>query len=167
MKHLILVATTLCLAGFAHALEVGNQAPCVELNQIAINGSESVHCIRDRAIKTQALVQEFFSVPCSDCHDSFTTVNAAAAQLGEAATFRLIALDRDEKLVRDFVAGNRDVVTHEVALDSHRDAMKAYGVVATPTVFVLNSQNTIIFKHEGVVTKNVAAEIEKAVLSTY
>ena len=60
---------------------------------------------------------------------------------------------------------NRGIVTHEVALDSARDAKKAYGVVETPTVFILNPLNKVIYKHEGTVTPAIAAQIKAAVQS--
>jgi thiol-disulfide isomerase/thioredoxin len=167
MKNLILIALTVISAQVAHALEVGDQAPCVELTQIAADGTENEHCIRDRKFKGQPVVQEFFSVTCSDCFESFDAVNKVSSELEKQATFRLVAVDRDERAVRAFLTQNKSLVTHEVAIDNERTATKVYGVLQTPTIFLLNGQNTIVYKHVGVVDDAAAAALKKAILEIH
>ncbi len=165
MKHILIIIATLMTAHLAHALEVGEQAPCVELNQIAADGSEAEHCIRDRKVKGQPVVQEYFSVTCSDCFDSFALMNPLSKELDAKATFRMVTVDRDEKEVRAFLSQNKSLISHEVALDSERTATKVYGVTQTPTIFVLNGKNVIVYKHVGIVTEDSAAKLKEAILS--
>lgn len=134
----------------AHALEVGDAAPCVVLNQIAPDAMEKEHCIRDKNEGTQFTVIEFFSATCSDCQMNLPHFNQLAMESVHRATFRLVGIDRDEQLLRDYIKKNAQLISFETALDTNRDAKTAYNVVATPTLFVLDSDNKIVFKHVGV-----------------
>ena len=64
MKNLVVAAALILSAQISHALEIGDNAPCVVVNQIAPTNTEAEHCIRDPNIKGQVIVQEFFSVTC-------------------------------------------------------------------------------------------------------
>ncbi len=159
--------TALTLSVFAapasFALEVGDAAPCVVLNHLGTpEGQESEHCIRDAA-EGQKKVLEFFSAVCSDCARNLPKVSNLARELGDQAVVRLIGLDRSEALLREHFMKNKDLIPGEVALDTNRDAKKAYGVVSTPTLFLLDQDNKIIFKHEGVLSNSDLMQIKQFV----
>lgn len=147
----------------AQAVEVGETAPCVELNNIAPNGSESFHCIRDTKAEGQYKILEFFSATCSDCAKNLPIVSNLAAELESEATTRLIGIDRDEGLLRNYLAGHKELISFDLALDTSRDAKRAYDVVATPTVFVLDPMNKVVFRSAGVLTDAQLAHIRALV----
>lgn len=161
MKYLLTMTLILTGLASAHAVEVGEQAPCVVLNHVAGDGSETEHCIRDPNQEGQFKLLEFFSVLCSDCMKNRPKFLALESELGHKATFRFLAVDQNEKLVRAFIAKNPTVV--ETALDLNRDARTAYGVVATPTLFVLDADNKVVFKHQGVLREADLTAIRKLI----
>lgn len=167
MRSLILAITLAAplafLAPQARALEVGEEAPCVILNHIAADGSESEHCIREPNKEGQFKVLEFFSATCGACARNLPKVSAIAKRVENVATVRLVGIDRSESLLRDYVSMNRNLVQFEVALDTSRDAKRAYDVISTPTLFVLDANDVVRFKHEGVLSDADSAEIERLV----
>ncbi len=166
MNTKILIILTMLLSTFsAQALDVGDDAPCVVLEHVETDGKSSEHCIRDPKIELKPVVLDFFSIYCNYCIESFPVLNKLSESVAGQATFRAIAIDRKENEVRDFIATRKDLITHEVGLDLDRDAKKAYAVVTTPTIFVLNSQNKIIFKHSGLVTEKISEKIKQVIQS--
>lgn len=156
MKHsfgaLFLFIALGFVSGQAQALEVGGAAPCVVLNHVAADNSESEHCIREPNQAGQKVLIEFFSATCSDCQANLPKFAGLAQELGGVATFRAIGIDRNESLLRNYINSHRMEIPFEVALDIQRDAKMAYGVVSTPTLFILDSSNTVVYKHEGVLS---------------
>jgi thiol-disulfide isomerase/thioredoxin len=161
MKHyvqatLLSVATVLFTSGFAFALDVGQTAPCVVLDQTQ-NGVDSTHCIRDTQVEGRPVLIEFFSITCSDCMKNLPNIKQLAKRLQGQATVRFVSIDRDEAKVRAYIAKNQ--IDIEVAFDTNRDARKAYGVSVTPTLFLLDQENTIQNKHTGVLSTDDINEI--------
>lgn len=136
-------------ASLSQALEIGDSAPCVILDHVQ-NGVESTHCIRDPQVEGRPVLIEFFSITCSDCLKNLPKIKELARQLEGIATVRFVSIDRDEKKVRDYIAHHQ--IDLEVAFDVDRDARRAYGVSVTPTLFLLNQENTIVEKHTGVLS---------------
>lgn len=147
----------------AQALEVGGAAPCVVLNHLQPEGTESEHCIRDPRAEGQFKILEFFSAVCSDCAMNRPIVSGLYREIGATTTFRFIGIDRNENLLRDYTRMHRNEIPFEVALDTSREAARAYGVVATPTLFVLNPENVIVYKHQGVLAPADLAAIKRTV----
>lgn len=158
------LATTMYFgASKSFAYSVGDTAACVILNQIAPDGSESEHCIRDTRAEGEAKVIEFFSATCSDCQRNLPIVSNLSARLSGKATVRLVGIDRSEALLRSYVQNNRNLIKFEVALDTNRDAKRAYDIIETPTLYVLDHENKVIFKHSGVLSNSDVNEIESLV----
>lgn len=150
-----IIGLFIALAGqSAHALDVGQNGPCVVLNHIQPSGADSEHCIRDPNVEGQFKIVEFFSAVCSDCNRNRPIVFRLFQEIGREVTFRFVGIDRNEALIRNYVASNRAEIPFEVALDTSREAARAYGVVATPTLFVLNPENKIVYKHQGVLSSS-------------
>ncbi len=148
----------------ALALEVGDAAPCVVLKHISPNGgADAEHCIREPEVEGQYKVLEFFSATCSDCALNLPKVSGLAMRLRGKATTRLIGIDRSESLLREYTSSHRDQIKFEVALDTNRDAKRAYDVVATPTLFVLDNKDVVKFKKVGVLNEQDLSTIESIV----
>lgn len=166
MNVLLALGLVLGALGFgshAHAVNVGEQAPCVILNHIAPDGSESEHCIREPEGTAKYKIIEFFSATCSACAENLPKVSALAQSTAGRATTRLVGIDRNEALLRDYVSSHRNYIKFEVALDTERDAKRAYDVVQTPTLFVLDDSNNVVFKRVGVLSSSDIANIQNIV----
>ncbi len=160
LKRFTVVAALTIAANFGIAAEVGDTAQCVVLDQVK-NGQTTEHCIRDPDVAGQAIVIEFFSITCSACIANIPNIKTLAAELGNSATVRYVSIDRNESAVRDFI--QRHDIKLEVAFDTERTARRAYDIVATPTLFVLNPNNEIIYKHIGTIDSNDINEIKSVV----
>lgn len=163
LVNLLLSVTTaavLLTGAAAFALEVGENAPCVVLDQTQ-NGVDSSHCIRDPQVEGRPVLIEFFSITCSDCIKNLPNLKALAKSLEGKATVRLVSIDRNEEKVRQFIKANR--IEQEVAFDTDRNARLAYKVNVTPTLFILNQENVISEKHVGILTEMDQQKIIKTV----
>lgn len=164
-QALTILAFVMAASGGAWALEVGEAAPCVVLEHYQVSGESIDHCIRDHAEGQTHTIIEFFSITCSACAENLPKVRVLADRVTEQATTRLVSIDRKINDVKSYVENHRADINFEVAFDNERDAKKAYGVVSTPTVFVLNQENVIVYKHEGVFSDADLTEIENLIKS--
>ncbi len=150
----------------AHALDVGDAAPCVILDGVDAAGKNTHGCIRDtiQADHTHTIV-DFFSVHCSTCRANLPKVAALTRNLADKATVRYVSVDRSIDEVKQFLAEApfKGQVNNPVAFDVDRDAKKAYGVSGTPTMFILDANYTVVYKHEGKLTADDLAQIQALV----
>lgn len=143
----------------AYALGVGEQAPCVELVNVAPDGTESSHCIREAKDQNQFKILEFFSATCHLCIENLPVLSDLANQVTSTTTTRLVGIDRDEQLIRGFIRNYSNLIHFEVALDTDRDAKRAYDITSTPTMFILDAKDQVIYKHVGLLSSKNVSEI--------
>lgn len=143
----------------AFSLEVGDTAPCVVLEQISVNGQGLEQCIREPRIPRQIKYLEFFSVNCSACRTNLPLVSSLHQQYGDLVTFRLISIDRSEAAIRQYLSEFRHLINFPVAMDLNRDAKNAYQVQATPTTYLLDANDVVIYKHVGVLSAADLAQL--------
>ena len=150
----------------AIALEVGDAAPCVILDGVDAGGKNTHGCIRDtlKPAHTHTVI-DFFSVHCSTCRANLPLVATLTRNLADKATVRYVSVDRSSDEVKQFLAEApfKGQVNNPVAFDVDRDAKKAYGVTGTPTMFILDGNFTVVYKHEGKLTTEDLSHIEKLV----
>ena len=152
------------MLGFSHvasgnALEVGAYAPCTTLEGIDSSGGTLERCIREPEQEGQTLtLLKFFSATCSDCahlHQQMVDTFSGTDVPGKVQ-FNLIGIDRNSDLLREYAGrerGKMSALSSTVFIDSDRDAKRAYGVIYTPTVYVLNNtSNRIVYYHRGVMS---------------
>jgi thiol-disulfide isomerase/thioredoxin len=134
-------------------LGVGDHAPCVVLKDIQPDNTEIEQCIRTKPENAKYLLLEFFSVTCSDCQENMPILSKLAYEVSTTSGTRLVAIDRNEAQIRKYLQDTSKTLLHSpVALDIERDAKKAYGVVETPTLFILDKDNQVVFKHSGILS---------------
>ena len=80
----------------AHALEVGDAAPCVVLEQQQSNGTLTEGCIRDHLKpETQSFTLiDFSSIHCSVCEANLPALNQLATDIDPTTTTRKVTIDR-------------------------------------------------------------------------
>jgi len=146
----------------AVALDVGQTGPCVVLNDIQPDGQEIQECIRTRDASQKFTLIEFFSIACDDCQVNLPIVSDLTPAIVATTKTRLVATDTDEAAVRTYLKEKgAALIQMPVALDSLKQAVRAYDVLVTPTMFLLDSHNQIIFKHEGILTDVELAQIKQ------
>ena len=158
-----LIATFFLGAAPSFALEVGDAAPCVELQDIQPDNAVISHCIRTKNDNNSFVLLEFFSTTCSDCAENLPKLSALSQEIAGTTTTRLVGIDRDAQAVPGYVAAHRDLIHFPAAIDSDRMALRAYGVDSTPTTFILNSSNQVIYKNVEVFTDSEIAKIKSLV----
>ncbi len=134
----------------ALAIEVGETAPNVNLDQVQPDNSPLNGSILERLHAGQRFTMiEFFSITCNPCIESIPVLKTLNTDITSTTQMRSIALDRNEAAARAFVSERRSDLTYSVAFDSSRSATAAYGVRYTPTSFIIDSNNKVIYKHVG------------------
>ena len=161
LRYAALFAIVLSTRGFG--LDVGETGPCVVLEDIQPDGSSIEQCIRTPKQKGDFVVLEFFTSKCDDCAANVGIVNTLAGDIAATATTRMVGSDRDAASLNQFLTEHHAQIVIPVSLDTEVNAMKAYGVNAMPTVFVLNSKNKILWKHVGVLSPADVAAIKTVV----
>jgi hypothetical protein len=143
---------------------VGDQAPCVSLRDIQPDSTEITQCIRTRPANVPFLLLEFSSVMCSACQDNLPVLSKLAGEVHATAATRMILIDRSESLIRDYLKNTPKSLIHfPASLDMERKAKKAYGIFATPTLFILDQSNRVIYKHVGTLLPDDVEAIKQKV----
>lgn len=144
----------LFLSPLVHADDADSGKPkakCISLLQT--NGAIKNIC--DKAGKPYLLL-EFFSVHSRDSINSiqkFKSLEKAAAVFAHS---RLISLSGALETLR--YAHQYDIKT-DISLDLINAAKRGFNVNTLPSVFILNSNNEIIYSHFGALNNNVIEEI--------
>src|SRR5690606_1330495 len=92
---------------------------------------------------------EFSSITCGACVANLPHLLELSKKVKDSATLRLIFIDRNEAAIRNFVNQRRNVLKFPVALDNERQATPSYNIEWTPTMFIVDEQNVIRYKHIG------------------
>ena len=166
MQKIMLIAFSLLFPLQSFALEVGDFAPCVVLEGRDAQGGAVEECIRDKQNTNQSFtLVDFFSIHCSTCLENLPKLSRLATEIEETTTTRLVSVDRRREAVESFLDHSKysPLIQFPVAFDVQRDAKKAYGVISTPTLFLLDSQCSIVYKHGGELTDADLEEIKELV----
>ena len=168
---LLALFTFLSMSGFfqvamGNGLSVGSYAPCTTLEGIDSAGAAVERCIREPEQEGRDLtLLKFFSATCSDCarlHQQMVDA-FADTDVPDNVQFNLIGIDRNTDLLRQYAQRERSKMAKldsTVFIDSDRDAKRAYGVIYTPTVYVLNNTNNrIVYYHQGVMSDDEFAKL--------
>lgn len=149
MKKIIL--TALVLFGLnTMALEAGDLAQSgLSLNHLMNDGTEKTQDLLSIEKGQKFTVLEFFQTTCSACIENRPNFIALSNEFAKTASFKLVGLDRKEKALRDYFQIIKSEFSFPYVLDHLRSATKAYGVVATPTSFIVDANGKVLFKHEG------------------
>ncbi len=163
LLQLAAAIAALGLSAPAFALDVGDKAPCVTLETISPAGAAADQCIRTRAAAQRFTLIEFFSTTCSYCLENLPVIASLGADVAPTAQLRFVAIDRRRQDVVAYIAAHDQIAQFPVALDVTREAKRVYGVAVTPTVFVLDQNETVVFKHEGTLDSADVAAIKDLV----
>ena len=148
----LLLGLAMLASGPVLALEVGDPAPCVVLDGVDANRNPTHGCIRDTVSpKHTHTIIDFFSIHCSTCKANMPKVKSLADEVADVATVRYVSVDRNAEDVKKFVSNSQfsQFLKLPVAFDVEREARAAYQVAGTPTMFILDKNFKIVYKHAG------------------
>ena len=145
----VAMLSTFVVSTQSFAIEVGQNAPRVDLVQVQADGGEISDGITSRNSGQNFTILEFFSVTCGPCTRNLPYMAQLSKETGSNTVTRLIGIDRDEDAIRTYVKQHRDTIQFPVALDTKRVAKNAYDILYTPTTFVIDANDKVIYKKIG------------------
>ena len=165
--HVSFAFLSVLMVSPAFGLDVGDPAPCVVLDGVTAAGSSTTGCIRERTdVNHTHTILEFFSVYCGTCKKNLPLMSRLSKDLAADATVRYVSIDRTAEEVKTFLKdpAYSKHINFPTAFDVDRYAKKAYGVIKTPTLFILDSNYDIVYKHSGAMTEADLDHIKDIVL---
>jgi peroxiredoxin len=142
------------------ASKVGDVAPAVEnIKHKMMTGELVPASLLSVNQNGQYLVMEFFATTCSACTENLPLLAEIKNQFKNQVTFKLVAIDRDESTVLNYIQQVALAQEFTTVLDSKRLALKTYEVKHTPTTFVVSPVGKIVFKHIGVFEPETMQEL--------
>lgn len=168
---LVLAVSALSISSKSQAYEPvfkGTEVTCSDVRQLQPDGSETKGCYLDHVKPEHKFtILTFMSITCGYCVFELPTINQLAQDLAGVATLREISIDRKsaEKDVMAFYQKKRaqGLINYPFALDQDRKLAKTFNIVGTPTTFIVDSQNKIIYSHVGMLEDTDVAKIKEIV----
>ena len=161
----IITLISLFLLFSISAMEVGDQANCIKLNDLQVDRSIKNQCIETKNGEEKYILLEFMSVTCGPCIDSLPNLALLHEELEGFASVRMVNIDRNQTLVDEFLSNeeHNQYITMPFSFDSQREAARAYEIRFTPTLFILNNENKVVYKHIGLLFPEDLDEIRNLV----
>ncbi len=149
MKTLIILSFLLSFNIFS--AEVGDKLECTKLDELTPSGKIVNNCIGDKKSVQKYTIIEFMSVMCRPCVSMLPMISRLGKEVEEIATVRLVSIDTNDSIINTFLDNPEysKFLTVPFAFDRERVAMRKLKIKYTPTLFVINDKNEIIYKHIG------------------
>ncbi|CAN5701002.1 hypothetical protein BH11ARM2_BH11ARM2_06560 [soil metagenome] len=136
-------------------LAIGSVAPDISLGDV--DGKR----LRLGDLKGKVVVLKFWATWCWPCNQSFPETEALAAKLqGEGVETVAVAI-KDSRKGLDLWRKRHPQIRHVAFAfedPSHPDASTAFGIAATPTVYVIDREGRVVAHTEGYTGPNPALE---------
>lgn len=141
----------LAFAVLADNVEVPNNAGCLSL----IHTDNTTKNICEKEEKPYLLL-EFFSAYCGHCRRNVEWFKKLEEATSTLAHSRLVSLNTKQIAT---LFGNQYSLVTDIAVDATGSAAQRFGVRSLPSLFVLNSNNEVIFSHKGVLNDLVIERV--------
>ncbi len=147
------------------AYDVGEVASCVKLNDLQVDRTITYHCLDSKNDGNKYVLVEFMSVTCGPCIENLPAMDLLNKKLSDRLTVRVASIDRNLDLVNAFLADpkNSQYISFPFSYDNNREAAKVYNIMYTPTMFILNESNQVVYKHIGILFDADIQEISELV----
>lgn len=152
MKMLIgALLTTLSLSTFAYRL--GETAQDIVIPHIDVTGTVAPKELLSGEASSGMKVIEFFLTTCPLCNANRPVFSRLANEFRGVALFKLVGIDRPNRrtgkpdALTNYIAAHRAELLDDVGLDHDRAAYNLYDISETPTLYVLNADNEVVYKH--------------------
>lgn len=160
-----LICASAMFAAPAFALEVGDTAPCAAMDQFnPATGKTYNGCISQGVDGAEFAIVEFSQVNCGACRENMPGLSRLASETRGFATSRDVVLDRNKAAIDQYIERNKSLLMPlHVGYDLNRAGARGFGVTATPTIFVVDADGKILYKHVGVMSQGDISEIKSLV----
>ncbi len=147
------IAIAILLLGFSGAvsaatLNVGDQAPCITLQQLDSTGTMTDVSTCAATMQGKKIVLDFFATWCGFCIENMPNWEALSAKYSSKAEFRIMGLDEDPAELSKYFAG-KDLANYSVVFDSKLVSAEPFGIEGIPTTVVIGTDGKIQFIHVG------------------
>ena len=146
-KNTLLPATFMLLllplivsSAFAQKPKVGEPAPEIALEKVVSPPSVAVPTLA--SLGGKVVVLEFWGVWCGHCVENIPHLNELADKFGPRGVEFLSISDDREKVVREFLEKTK--INGTVAVDADSSAIKRYGVIGFPRMFIIGRDGKIL-----------------------
>jgi len=127
-------------SAFAQKPKVGELAPEIDLEKVVSPPSVSVPTLA--SLRGKVVVLEFWGVWCGHCVENIPHLNKLADKFGARGVEFLSISDDREKVVREFLEKTK--INGTVAVDADSSAIKRYGVIGFPRMFIIGRDGKIL-----------------------
>jgi thiol-disulfide isomerase/thioredoxin len=141
-RHLAaLIASLALLAGPAHALDIGQAVPDVDLPGASVGARLS-------ELKGKLVYVDFWASWCAPCKQSFPWMNEMQRKYG-ARGLQVLAINVDARRsdADNFLAQSPPAFA--LAFDGKGEAPKRLGVKGMPTSVLVGADGKVLFVHQG------------------
>lgn len=148
----------------ASALEVGDSVPYLIVDGLDGKGQAtilSLHSV-DKPEQSYTLVG-FMSVEDQVSRKNLATIVAQAIDLAPDVATRLVAVDSEIEIVKDFREAYKNDLTFPLVFDPQQSAKRAYEVPKVPVLFMVNFEGKVLAKVEGELTSEKVNTLRKSV----
>jgi peroxiredoxin len=153
----LLLAGALALAGCGGARGVGDAPPGEPLPSFRLASLDGRQ-LGPSDFQGQVVLLDFWATWCVPCHAQARELAPLYAEMKhQGVEFLAIDLGEDEATVRRFVADNP--YPYPVLLDPGDTLMYELGIVALPTVMVLDREGKLVFNRTSVVPAEVLRQV--------
>lgn len=170
MKSLFIVFSFILLSFNAFAYEVGDR-----VQDIAIPHSTAARSIETKNIlagesTSQFKVIEFFLTTCPICNANRPIFSRLNKEFAGKVLFKLVGIDRPNRrtgqpeALLNYLKAHNSELQFDVGLDYDRAAYGLYEIEETPTLYVINAENVVVYKHaHQVINSRAESEIRKII----
>ena len=136
----VLLLPLIVSSAFAQKPKVGELAPEIDLEKVVSPPSVSVPTLA--SLRGKVVVLEFWGVWCGHCVENIPHLNELTGKFGPRGVEFLSISDDREKVVREFLEKTK--INGTVAVDADSSAIKRYGVIGFPTMFIIGRDGKIL-----------------------
>ncbi|MBE0712505.1 MAG: TIGR03435 family protein [Candidatus Aminicenantes bacterium] len=137
---MLLLLPLIVSSAFAQKPKVGEPAPEIALEKVVSPPSVSVPTLA--SLRGKVVVLEFWGVWCGHCVENIPHLNELADKFGPRGVEFLSISDDREKVVREFLEKTK--INGTVAVDADSSAIKRYGVIGFPRMFIIGRDGKIL-----------------------
>lgn len=143
-------------------VDVGDTAPCITLDHLNYNGTETQRSTCKGEHSNQNLVLTFFATWCEYCVADLPTFTKIATKFKGQAIFRLIGVDKEAD-VRSYFKG-KDFSSFEIGFDPDLKTVDAFNLEGTPTLVVIGPDGKVKYVYVGEIVPADEQTVENNIL---
>lgn len=159
MKRIFFTLLIGTLSHSVYARLPGAQVPCQTAEYTNGSHTSCINGLQNTPGNKEFLILEFASYYCGACRSSIPRIEHIIRKTQHNSVFRVVARG-DEAAVEKLASKYSPSIP--VAYDTQKTLQKIYDVVYVPTILVIDRANRVLYRHRGLVTDEVVADVLQA-----